>query len=276
MHLCCLPAGPVEFTLAFDGDGEGASSMKGTAAKGVVKLQAVPVPNPTLWSTKTPTLHNLTVTYNGGVVVERFGLRSWGVDTETARLTVNGNVQKLVGWNHHTQWPVTAASPTDAQIAADIKLLLAAGATYVRGAHYPHDPRVLDAYDEAGIAFWSETLGPGVSLENTKDPRFMKYQLEQVSMSMLLAHHSCAVARSLVGACAGSFGRSQPFSSPVCRCAPKADMQPRPSLVPACARAGRSIGLSLSVCPSVRPSVRHVLFGTVCSAVGFIIISWTR
>lgn len=63
---------------------------------------------------------------------------SRGVDLETARLTVNGNVQKLVGWNHHTQWPVTAASPTDDQIAADVKLLKAAGTTYVRGAHYPH------------------------------------------------------------------------------------------------------------------------------------------
>ena len=26
---------------------------------------------------------------------------------------------------------------------------------------------------QAGIAFWSETLGPGVSLENTKDTRFI-------------------------------------------------------------------------------------------------------
>jgi hypothetical protein len=75
-------------------------------------------------------LHNLTVTYNGGSVIERFGLRSWGVDAESARLTVNGKVQKLVGWNHHTQWPVTAASPTDGQIAADIKLLKAAVGLY--------------------------------------------------------------------------------------------------------------------------------------------------
>jgi hypothetical protein len=46
-------AGPVEFTLAFDGDAGGAS-MKGTAVAGVVSVEKVPVPNPTLWSTKNP------------------------------------------------------------------------------------------------------------------------------------------------------------------------------------------------------------------------------
>lgn len=55
-----------------------------------------------------------------------------------------GKVTKLVGWNHHTQWPVTAASPTDAQMDADIVLLKKGNANYVRGAHYPHDPRMMD------------------------------------------------------------------------------------------------------------------------------------
>ena len=49
-------------------------------------------------------------------------------------------------------------------------------ANYVRGAHYPHDPRVIDRFDEAGIVFWSETIGPGVSVQNTMDwDFFMKY-----------------------------------------------------------------------------------------------------
>ena len=33
----------------------------------------------------------------------RFGLRAFGTD-QNARLTINGKVTKLVGWNHHTQW----------------------------------------------------------------------------------------------------------------------------------------------------------------------------
>ena len=51
---------------------------------------------------------------------------------------------KLHGWNHHTQWPDTGASPTEAQMDEDIMLLKAGGANYVRGAHYPQDQRWLD------------------------------------------------------------------------------------------------------------------------------------
>jgi beta-glucuronidase len=50
-------------------------------------------------------------------------------------------------------------------------------ANYVRGAHYPQSPSWLDRLDEAGIAMWEETLGPGVSLKNTQDPVFMAAHL---------------------------------------------------------------------------------------------------
>ena len=96
------------------------------------------VPNARLWSTAEPNLHTLTVTFRGGSVTERFGLRSFGVDRATSRLTINGKIEKIVGWNHHTQWPVTAASPTDEQLDADIALLKKGGATYVRRADFWH------------------------------------------------------------------------------------------------------------------------------------------
>jgi len=80
---------------------------------------------------------------------------------------------------------VTAASPTDAQLDADIALLKRGSANFVRGAHYPHDPRFLDRLDEAGITFWSETLGPSVSVANTQDwDGFMKYQLQQLDQML--------------------------------------------------------------------------------------------
>jgi beta-galactosidase/beta-glucuronidase len=126
-------SGPVHFSLAFDGGSP--APMHGTAAKGQVSLKGVAVPNPKPWSPDAPNLHTVSVTYQGGVVTERFGLRSWGVEKESARITINGQVTKLVGWNHHTQWPVTAASPTDEQMDADIALLKKGNANYVRGAH---------------------------------------------------------------------------------------------------------------------------------------------
>jgi beta-glucuronidase len=175
--------GPVDVTVAFDGGK--ATAMKAVAAKGEATLKKIPVPSPKLWSPDEPNLHTVTVTYKGGSVTERFGLRSFGVEKESARITVNGKVVKLVGWNHHTQWPVTAASPTDDQMDADIALLKKGNANYVRGAHYPHDPRMIDRFDEAGILFWSETLGPSVSSENMNDwDFFMKYQLQQLEQML--------------------------------------------------------------------------------------------
>jgi len=188
-------SGELHYSLDFDGS-EAKQVQRGTAKDGQVVLAGVKVPNPKAWSPSEPNLHTVTVrTYfpsanavqgNGaledaGSVTERFGLRTFGTDKKSARVTVNGKVVKLVGWNHHTQWPVTAASPTDSQMDADIALLKKGNANYVRGAHYPHDPRMMDRFDEAGIMFWSETLGPSVSTENTLDPRFMKYQLQQLA-----------------------------------------------------------------------------------------------
>jgi beta-glucuronidase len=139
----------VSFTVAFDGGD--AVSMSGTVTKkGDVLAKAVKVPNAQLWSNASPKLHTVAVTFRGGTVTERFGLRSFGADASTARFTLNGNITKLVGWNHHTQWPVTAASPTDKQMDDDVALLKKGNANYVRGAHYPHDPRWMDRLDEAG------------------------------------------------------------------------------------------------------------------------------
>lgn len=63
----------------------------------------------------------------------------------------------------------------------DIALLKRAGTNYVRGAHYPQDPRWLDRLDENGIVMWCETLGPGVSSSNAQDPRFLSYQRQQMN-----------------------------------------------------------------------------------------------
>ena len=86
----------IDFTMAFDGATP--TAAKGTVEGGKLVLKDVPVPNPTLWSPESPHLHTLTVTLRGGSVTERFGLRAFGVDKESARITINGKVTKLVGW----------------------------------------------------------------------------------------------------------------------------------------------------------------------------------
>ncbi|EOD03702.1 hypothetical protein EMIHUDRAFT_466342 [Emiliania huxleyi CCMP1516] len=150
-------------------------------------------------------VYYFSLAFDGGEAVARNGTASGGTvsmggQSATARLTLNGEVAKLVGWNHHTQWP---ASPTDEQLDADIALLRKGGANLVRGAHYPHDPRWLDRLDEAGILFWSETLGPAVSVANTKDwAFFMVHQKRQLSEMIDNAiNHAAVFAWGWSGAC---------------------------------------------------------------------------
>jgi beta-glucuronidase len=145
-----------------------------------VDLGIIEVPNPRIWSTDDPQLHTVSITMNNATVTERFGLRYWDIVDEQIRL--NGRPIKLVGWNHHTQWPDTAASPTDRQLDDDMFLLKQEGhVNFVRGAHYPQDPRWLDRLDEQGIVMWCETLGPNVAVKDIQSPYFMQYQTQQMN-----------------------------------------------------------------------------------------------
>lgn len=185
-------SGPVELNIAFDNGSS--QALRAVAEHGAVELPGLRVPSPRLWSLQDPQLHTVHVLSAGGDgIVERFGLRWWGVDEPTSRLTLNGEVVKLHGWNHHTEWPGTGPSPTDGQLDGDLGLMRAAGCNYVRGAHYPQDQRWLDRLDEEGVAMWEEALGPGVKVADMQDwGHFMRFQLQQLSemLDMSLNHAS--------------------------------------------------------------------------------------
>jgi len=79
-------------------------------------------------------------------------------------------------------------------VTNDVKLLQSLGANYVRGAHYPQDPRFLDLCDEVGIVIWEETLGPGVKVSNLQNEYFMKYQIQAVNeMISASINHPCVI-----------------------------------------------------------------------------------
>jgi beta-glucuronidase len=197
--------------VAFDSDDDGSihkdnslllSGHTNTADYGLVDLGVVQVPSPRVWTTHDPQLHTISLKLNDAIVTERFGLRYFDTaevpladGTAVSRIRLNGSVLKLVGWNHHTQWPITGASPTDDQLDADMTLLKEKGhVNFVRGAHYPQDPRWLDRLDEAGIVMWSETLGPRTSVENMQDPYFLKYQHQQINEMLDNAMNHASIA----------------------------------------------------------------------------------
>ena len=193
LYLTTKFNGPVSnISLSFDG-GE-RTNYSGLAKDGIVELGPLAVPNARTWWTTDPQLHTLKVELNRARVTERFGLRIFDIDPQTSRIRLNGQTIKLVGWNHHTQWPVTGASPTDEQMDQDILLLKEGGANFVRGAHYPQDPRWLDRLDENGMIMWCETLGPAVSVANTQDPIFLRFQAQQVNEMLDNAMNHASIA----------------------------------------------------------------------------------
>ena len=151
------------------------------ASLGLVNF-TLKVPKPRIWSLEKPELHVCRFTTFGASITERFGLRWWSM--KDGQVMLNGESVQLHGWNHHTQWPDTGASPSEKQLDEDLSLLREGNAKFVRGAHYPQDQRWLDRLDEAGFAMWEEALGPGVSTKDTQDAVFMKYQLQQMEEMM--------------------------------------------------------------------------------------------
>jgi beta-glucuronidase len=180
--------GSVSLTLAFDGNSGKGQLVALTNATAVIK--DIPVPNFKLWTLGQGNLFTLQVTEgaSGDSVLVRSGLRVLGTASGpggNARITINGEIVKLVGYNRHTMYPDTGAAVTIAQEKQDVALLQALNANYVRGAHYPQSQSWLDLLDEAGIALWEETIGPGVSLKNIQDPWFMQNQLTAVTSMVL-------------------------------------------------------------------------------------------
>ena len=186
-----IPAKLVENILVGFDDGP-RQSMSGIAKSGIVDLGIHEVPNPKTWGTTDPHLHTVQVEMNGAIVSERFGLRLWRI--ENARILLNGETLMLHGWNHHTQWPDTGASPTDQQLDDDIKLLKEGGANFVRGAHYPQDPRWLDRLDENGFVMWCETGFPGMSVKDLNDPYWRYYQAQQMNEMLDNAMNHASIA----------------------------------------------------------------------------------
>jgi len=176
-------------TLAWD-NGTPSGPTAVTVSNQVAHLNNLMVPDPTPWSLDSPKLHTLQVNLldSSSTVVDsilvRFGIRSVTIaksSTGLPRVAINDKAVKLHGINRHTMWPDTGSALTLEQVTTDVNLLRTLGANYVRGAHYPQDPRFLDLCDENGIAIWEETLGPNVRTSNLLDPYFMKYQIEAVN-----------------------------------------------------------------------------------------------
>ncbi|CAE6922054.1 GUSB [Symbiodinium natans] len=155
------------------------------------------VPEASIWDPKAdePSLHHLSVAlFHEEQMLDchhvRFGLRKVG--TRGTQLLLNGAPLKLLGFNRHDM--VDTPVLTFDQLLRDVLLLKDLGANFVRGAHYPQDPRFLDLCDEHGLLVWEEVLGWQNTAADFADATFMAQSFRMAEeMARASANHPSVI-----------------------------------------------------------------------------------
>jgi beta-glucuronidase len=155
------------------------------------------LPGAALWSPGAPNLHWLhaSLVADGGQLraerQQRFGLRQ--IQIGERAILLNGEPLRLLGVNRHEAHPQFGHALPPALISADLALLRDLGCNFVRGSHYPQDPRFLDLCDEAGICVWVEATGWQHGAAHLTDPHFLAAQLEDIEAMVAVARHHPSV-----------------------------------------------------------------------------------
>lgn len=122
-----------------------------------------PIQNPELWSPDTPNLYRLVCKiYDAGSneildeVMNTFGCRWFSFDAKKG-FFLNGKHMKLIGTNRHQDYLNIGNALPDYIHREDIKRMKEMGSNFLRIAHYPQDPAILELCDRLGILTTVET-----------------------------------------------------------------------------------------------------------------------
>lgn len=118
------------------------------------------IENPRLWSPNDPYLYRVytEVRDTSGALFDRIdnplGFRWFSASGEGFRL--NGEPLPLKGTNRHQDYPGYGNALPDRFHRRDLRIINGMGFNFLRLAHYPQDPTVLDAADRRGLLLWEE------------------------------------------------------------------------------------------------------------------------
>lgn len=117
------------------------------------------IANPKLWSPENPYLYTVRTTIRENAKVlddisNPLGFR-W-VKYDENGFYLNGKLVKLRGANRHQDYKGLGNAVPDSIHVRDMELMKSAGYNFVRLAHYPQDPAILQAADRLGIMLWEE------------------------------------------------------------------------------------------------------------------------
>lgn len=83
-------------------------------------------------------------------VVNSLGVREFSFDPNTG-FTLNGRYRKLMGTNRHQDYHHKGNGLRDEMHVRDIELIKGMGSNFLRVAHYPQDPTVMQKCDQLGL-----------------------------------------------------------------------------------------------------------------------------
>jgi beta-galactosidase len=121
------------------------------------ELQLMEVKQPHLWSPETPYLYTAVTEIrelNSGKVLDlintQVGFRWFRFDANKG-FFLNGKPYKLIGASRHQDYQSKGNAVSDELAIKDVQLLKDMGGNFLRVAHYPQDPAVLEACDRLGL-----------------------------------------------------------------------------------------------------------------------------
>jgi beta-galactosidase len=121
------------------------------------------IDKPNLWSPESPNLYHVTSVLVDAATGQQLdevsnplGFRWFYFDANKG-FFLNGKHYKLMGASRHQDYQDMANALPDAIHVNDVELLKNMGANFLRVAHYPQDPTVLQACDRLGILTSIET-----------------------------------------------------------------------------------------------------------------------
>ena len=188
--------GPVHVTgtarleLALDGYVLGSETVNLASGAGTL-VRTLEVPGADLWSPSEPYLHLLEVRLGEDDVLTRIGIRQ--VTVGDRQIFINGEPVRLLGFNRHEAHPQFGHAVPEAVMLADIQQLRDMGCNFVRGSHYPQDPRFLELCDAYGICVWNEAIGWQHTAEHLTDARFIEGQLLHIDEMVADAYNHPSV-----------------------------------------------------------------------------------
>lgn len=149
----------VRITTAIEDRKGGSVAQKQTTMQsaGRFELAFPSISKPRLWSPEDPYLYRVHVKINDAAtgqlldeISRPFGFRFFRFDADSG-FFLNGAACKLVGASRHQDYAGRGNALPASFAWKDMRLLKAMGANFVRIAHYPQDPAVLEACDSLGI-----------------------------------------------------------------------------------------------------------------------------